>query len=235
MSAAVIETDEMADFELRVVDYHFAREGHALPPPDKSLLYDYVVGTDYIFVRTRCAGIDVCFPIGANWHPARGLAEVQPYLMWDFPRVPSALVEQMYEIGWKLSVERQCEALFHLSWLSPAQGDELACQPTVVAASEGWVLEYPEQIATGDRVKPVHTGKGSSAARSIIEVHTHPDSRAKFSPVDDRDEARGVKVYAVMGELFTQPEIRARVSIYGHFFEYPATEFFELPAGLRTA
>jgi len=234
MSTAV-ETDELADFELRVADYHFAREGREVPPPDESLLYDYVFGADYTFVRTRCPGIDVCFPIGANWHTARGLAEVEPYLMWDLPRVPSRLVEQMYEIGWKMSVERQCEALFHLSWLSPAQSDELAGQATAIASAEGWVLEFPEQIANEERVKPVHTGAGSSAARSIIEVHTHPDGPAKFSPVDDKDEARGVKIYAVMGELFTKPELRARVSIYGHFCEYPATEFFELPAGLRTA
>lgn len=197
MSIEAINSD-IPDVRLRTSDYYFARQGETLLPPDEALLYAYVVSRDLILVRAACTGIEACIPVGYNWDPLPGLASVSPYVYWDFPRVPEQFVSQMLEISRKVSASKDTEALFHLSWLPPTVADELAQQTTSVLSGEGWVLEYPEQVASGERVRPVQTGAGSSSARSVIEVHTHPFSDAKFSPIDDRDESRGVKLYAMI-------------------------------------
>ena len=47
--------------------------------------------------------------------------------------------------------------------------------------------------------------------------------RAYFSDTDNRDET-GFRIYGVMGEIFSNPQIRMRVGIYGHFYETATTD-----------
>jgi hypothetical protein len=97
----------------------------------------------------------------------------------------------------------------------------------------GWHLEYPDQYATAERVRPTHQGKGSSEDRAIIELHSHPYDDASFSEIDDADEGGlSFRAYAVIGRLFDRPEIRTRVALFGHFMPYSAAEFFQLPGWL---
>jgi len=55
--------------------------------------------------------------------------------------------------------------------------------------------------------------------------------KAYFSPEDNADEI-GFRIYGVLGEIFTNPQIRMRVGIYGHFYETVATGILELPEQL---
>ncbi|HEX8653065.1 MAG TPA: hypothetical protein VF708_19770 [Pyrinomonadaceae bacterium] len=223
---------DLPELTLRSIEHYFAREGEELPDVDEALLYDYVVSREFVLVRTCCSGVEACFPVGVNYEHLSGLQSVPPYIFWDYPRVPVQLVSDMLKIGRDISSSKDTEALFHLSWQPPTAADRLALAATAISSGEGWVLEYPEQHATGGGVRPIQTGAGSSAARSIIEVHTHPFDEAAFSEIDDRDEQRGVKVYAVMGFIHDRPQMRARLGVYGHYMELPSRNFFELPEAL---
>jgi hypothetical protein len=98
----------------------------------------------------------------------------------------------------------------------------------------GWHLLFPEQRGTEHHVEPLQRGPGTAEAEALIEVHSHHAMEAKFSDEDDVDEGGGMsfRVYGVIGTIFLSPAIRARVGLFGHLYEYPASEFFELPEGV---
>jgi len=57
--------------------------------------------------------------------------------------------------------------------------------------------------------------------------------QAVFSDHDDIDEGTlSFRIYVVIGSIFSNPSLRARVGLFGHFLEYPASEFFNLPEGV---
>jgi hypothetical protein len=214
---------------LRLTDHHFARRGELLPPVDESLMLDYVVAANGTFARGRRPGLEVCLPV--SLHKVRGLAPISPYAQWGYPKIPKLALSRMLALSLSACSIRPTEALFHLSWDTPTSevldGTALYLNPGM------WCLERPEQHATKDRVEPVRKGAGSSEARAIVEVHSHHYDKAFFSQQDNEDEGGcSFRVYAVLGTIFDRPTIRARVGLFGHFFEYPASEFFELPEGL---
>jgi hypothetical protein len=174
-------------------------------------------------------------PISFNLQPARGLDTVSPYVRWGYPKVSQEITEAMLTISRDLCQPLPREALFHLStdvrW--GLVEEPIACPDESHLACRGaWHLEYPDQQATHDFVRPVEIGSGSSTERALIEVHSHHSMRADFSPQDNHDEAQGFRVYAVIGNIFAAPEIRARVGLFGHFWEFPAGRFFEIPPEL---
>lgn len=217
---------------LRVAEHYFARRDEHLPPVDESLWLDYVVGAGGVYARGRRPGLEVCMPIaGAR---VRGLRGVEPYVQWGFPRLPARFVERMIGTAKTRCERTPTEALFHLTFDPERRFTLEHAGSTVMDFHTGWHLEFPDQAATADRVKPVHQGKGSSEDRAIIEVHSHPYGEAQFSDTDDEDEgALSFRIYAVIGRLFDRPEIRCRVALFGNFMEYTAAEFFDLPAGVR--
>jgi hypothetical protein len=44
--------------------------------------------------------------------------------------------------------------------------------------------------------------------------------------VDNRDE-QGARFYAVIGRIYSRPEIRLRLGVYGDFVDLPAAALFE--------
>lgn len=215
---------------VRIAAHHFAPRDKPLPPIDDSLWLDYVVGAGGVYARGRRAGLEVCMPVASA--RVRGLGPVEPYVEWGFPRIPARFLGLMLAVSRQRCASQPAETLFHLSWscIRPAPAD---AHSSALAAGEGWLLEFPEQLATHDRVRPLHQGRDNSEARAVIEVHTHPYDEARFSEVDDADEGGlSFRVYAVLGRLFDRPEVRCRVGLFGHFMEWGAREFFELPAGV---
>jgi hypothetical protein len=75
-------------------------------------------------------------------------------------------------------------------------------------------------------VRPI--GPAPSYETAVVEVHSHHGMAARFSPTDDADET-GFRVFGVLGEIYTQPTLRVRVGLYGHYWEIPATWVFQLP------
>jgi hypothetical protein len=105
---------------------------------------------------------------------------------------------------------RPVESLFHLEWRGY------------------WHLTIPKQRRTASTVIPFDDGATSSYASALIELHSHHDMRAFFSSTDDRDET-GFRVYAVIGRIFTCPELLVRIGCEGVHWIVPATEIFDLP------
>jgi PRTRC genetic system protein A len=208
--------------DLGLTQYHFAMPGALLPAVDESKLLDYVVAANGVYARGRRPGLEVCMPVSFNLQSVRGLAEVSSYAQWGFPLVPVGFVEQMLAISKGVCVSFPREALFYLSFIEKTEGRQLA-------ECDGWNLAMPDQHATEESVIPSAPGAGRNA---LIELHSHHSMRAEFSPTDDKDESQGFRVYAVIGTIFEKPMIRTRIGLFGHFFDYPASEFFELPEGL---
>jgi hypothetical protein len=213
-----------------LVTHFFLNPGAELPPADESKLVEYVHGSNGVLARSRREGIEAALPAGFSFTDLPGLAPVAPYVRWELPRVPAALVEVMLNVSRAACTPNPAEALFYLHY-GPAPEDR-----GQLVTRDGWNLEMPAQRATADSVEPVETGAGTATARALIEVHSHHSMRADFSEGDDKDEVGWFRVYAILGNIFERPEIRARVSVFGgHVCEWPAREFFELPDELYDA
>lgn len=85
-----------------------------------------------------------------------------------------------------------------------------------------WQVAIPKQTATAARV----TYRGGNEASIALDLHSHHEMGAYFSPTDDRDEL-GARFYAVIGRIYSRPEIRLRLGLYGIFIDLAATTLFE--------
>lgn len=206
----------MSETNIQLADYHILQNGEALAPsPGK--LYCYTLAGNGVLIRARREGLDACARVAACG--IRGLTPVEPFVEFSLPKVPAILTAIMLRKSREACVTNGApvEALFYLEQQKGV-----------------WVLNVPEQRATSSSVRPENDAD-ESYARSVIELHSHHQMDAFFSHQDDTDET-GFKIYAVMGRIFSDPaEIRVRVGVYEHFVEVPASDIFELPAGLAEA
>lgn len=213
-----------------LTEYHFALSGIDLPGVNENLLLDYVIASNGVFARGRRPGLEVCMPVSFTLQPLRGLKHVSSYAQWGYPKVPVELLDRMVAVSRAVCNIAPREALFHLRFDRECLSTECTQH---VACGAGWHVEWPYQRAGSDFVEPVLTGIGTSTERAVIELHSHHEMRAEFSPRDNEDESQGFRVYAVIGKLFSKPEISTRIGLFGHFWQYSAAEFFDLPGDLR--
>jgi PRTRC genetic system protein A len=82
-------------------------------------------------------------------------------------------------------------------------------------------VKKPPQRATGTSV----TAAGSSDPAVFCDLHSHGNMPAFWSRTDDADE-QSARVFAVIGKLDTEPEIRLRVGLYGYWRPLPVTTVF---------
>jgi PRTRC genetic system protein A len=195
-----------------IVSHVFAKTDLLEPMPLVDL-YQYVVAANGIFVRAERPGLHVLIWVAATSTPIRGLVELSPYVHTSWGKVPARITAHMIEMAYRASHrEILHERLFYLE-------------------DSPWRLILPEQSATGVSVRPLNP---YGAAAASIEVHSHHAMAPYFSSTDDRDE-RGFRIYAVLGNLLSQPMIHVRVSVYWHFCSIPACRVFELPVGVEDA
>jgi hypothetical protein len=65
----------------------------------------------------------------------------------------------------------------------------------------------------------------------LVEVHSHGNLPAYFSPTDDTDECSGFRIYGVLGNVkASQPEILLRVGLFGHGWTVSVPQVFEVNA-----
>ncbi len=214
-----------------MIEHFFAFPNQPLPPVDEHKLLDYVVAANATFVRSRRPGLEVCLPVSVNFEAVRGLAPLAPYAQWGFPRIPLKLVETMLAVSKGVCTVSPREALFYLHFNEVTDCKSLLPH---VACESGWHVLMPGQRASVDSVVPLDP-ISNIVADAVVELHSHHAMRAEFSSDDDADESQGFRVYAVIGTIFDNPIIHARVGLFGHFYDYPASEFFELPEELADA
>lgn len=192
-----------------IVNYQFAI--HETRPPRADCLYEYVVGSNGIFVQARRPGLSARIWVAPTLTPLRGLLEVDPFVKID-QRVPEHLLDQMFVRSF---YQGNKEILFYLK-------------------SNPWRVTAPRQVQSAGGVRPVDPFEGGTD--TILELHSHHHMSAFFSATDNRDEQSGFRLFAVIGDLQSaRPTIRARVGIYGHFWEIPAGWVFDLPGYARDA
>lgn len=206
--------------------HNFARVGQAIPEVDVTKAVDYLHGSNGVLARSRKPGLEVGLPVGVNYQQVKGLMPIQPYVKWEMPLVPRQLVELMLSVSRTMASPQLTEVLFYLSYGEPQTNDG-------IISEGGWNLEAPSQRATDQSVIPERTGAGTSTERALIEVHSHHVMPATFSDGDDFDELGWFRVYAVIGNIFDKPEVRARIALFGHVCEWQASTFFELPEELN--
>ena len=187
------------------VNYHFAKDTDL--PQISNGLYEYVIGSNGVFVRAKRPGLEATIWTAAVNQPIRGLKELKPYLRIN--KVPAYLTARMVEMAYRAN---GIEILFYLG-----------------LEGEKWRLNVPDQVQSGAAV----IAKDSFSWKdTLIEVHSHHNMKSFFSKTDDQEESAGFRIYSVIGNLGSRPTILTRVGIYGHFQKIPSSWVYDLPAGL---
>lgn len=144
---------------------------------------------------------------------------IKPKVELAFGTLGTALA-QMQEFGAHAMVEAPTEAAASLIW-----NDE----------TRAWAIRYPEIIgtATPDHIqyKQVDLGERESIA---MDLHSHGNSAAFFSPTDDDDDRGAIKISGVFGGLDQDsPSVALRLCVLGLYIpiQVPAEKIF----GERTA
>ncbi|ADI66291.1 hypothetical protein [Trichormus azollae] len=94
-----------------------------------------------------------------------------------------------------------------------------------------WHLYTPEETAISTSVIPVEA-TSLFYETAMIEVHSDYSMSAQFSATDDEEEAGKFRIFAVLGEIFTNPHIYIRLGTYSHFWLISDNWVFELPTCL---
>jgi PRTRC genetic system protein A len=209
----VTVTPVLPTFSAGLIQHIIATNQH-LPEIAATSMYEYVYAGNGTFVRARREGLVAIAPV--VYYKAKGLRAISASVQMTYPPVPVALVQQMLEAARLPSngEGKPVEILFHLHF-----------------ENGNWQLTIPEQEQTATSCKPLDNSLNSSYAKALIEVHSHHGMNAYFSDTDNRDET-GFRIYGVLGEIFSNPQIRMRVGIYSHFYETATTGIFELPPHL---
>jgi len=201
----------MTDAISNLVGYRIAYPGIPLPPIEASL-YEYVMAGNGIFIRGARREFQAQFCITPC--TLRGLANLEPSLQLNAPRVPREIVTEMLRRARAARDAKgePCEIVFHLE----------------LGEAGTWRCHVPNQAQSPMRAKPSDDSPSSSYARACIEVHSHVDMYARFSSLDDQDEV-GFRVYAILGCISTRAVMRVRVGMYGYRHDIPANWVFDLP------
>ncbi len=206
-----MQLQNLSDNKATFVRYNLATDSNAISTPSQAL-QEYWIASNGIFLRSTRDLIDACIQLNNLALP--GLAQIQPYLKFNFPLIPERLVAAMLELAQKVGDQ---EILFYLAF----RGKE-------------WELVIPDQIATATSVKPAEP-VDPVYHQALIEVHSHHRMQARFSATDNEEESGKFRIFAVLGEIFTSPAISVRLGIYNYFQLIPANKVFELPPDLNDA
>ena len=82
-------------------------------------------------------------------------------------------------------------------------------------------VKKPPQSVTGVSV----TAVAHHAPTLFCDLHSHGNMHAFWSGTDNADEKSAI-LYAVIGKLDSEPEIRLRVGVYGYWMALPVTAVF---------
>jgi hypothetical protein len=213
------------------IPYH-TYYGQSLPEP---AIYDYVtdqagvvmrVRTPHFYAVHRCAFGHVR---GLGRWPEEAEAATpgtQAGVLLSVPKIPASWLTRVLGHALKasgsvakmtlraLTALRPIEAMYHFHYL-PQQADG--------APGCGWQVRIPKQVAKADLVDYW----GGNEATVALDLHSHHEMPAFFSQdKDDKDEL-GARFYAVIGRIYSRPEIRLRLGLYGKWVNLPATTLFE--------
>jgi PRTRC genetic system protein A len=172
-------------------------------PPISAQLYEYIFAANGVFLRAKRSGIEIMWAIGSA--QVRGLATLEPYLVWEGNKIPTYLLNQMLRES-QININ---EVLWYL-W-----------QET------DWILSKPNQISSPTSVVPIYRNLiNTDYEKALIEVHSHGNMPPVPSATDNADE-QGFRIYVILGCVNSFPQISVRVGLAGYFCPIPAYMIFE--------
>jgi len=195
-----------------LVRRHIATPAAPLPAPQPGITW--VWAANGIWKRGVTRDLDILIRVG-DAMAVPGLAALLPhvrYRAWP-KRLPGQLLAPLLADarragGGDGAILRPIEKQYFLIWRD---------QDVRLIAPTG-------QDASSARVSYAMPARGVV----LCDIHSHHEMAAYFSATDDRDDtASGVSVSAVVGRIFTRPEIRVRLNVYGARLEVPAALVFD--------
>lgn len=125
------------------------------------------------------------------------------------PRIPAKWLEAVLAHAQKAghqpnAILRPVEQMYHFHWLNE------------------WRVAVPRQQASAGRVSYA----GGNESSVVLDLHSHHEMGAFFSETDNADE-QGCRFYAVIGRIFSRPELRLRLGVYGDWVELDPLVLFE--------
>jgi PRTRC genetic system protein A len=187
----------------------------ASPEPDDAPGITWIFAANGVWKRGQDAHRTVLLPVPGWPHlpPVPGLAPLLPAVRWrGFPRrLPGQLLAGM------LAHARKAVAAIPGS----AVVQPIEQQYHVTLEAGRLAVRVPPQAATAARVT-----YAPPDAPVLLDLHSHHAMAAFFSGTDNRDDD-GLGVSAVIGRIFTRPEIRCRLCCYGHVCAVPALTIFD--------
>jgi hypothetical protein len=92
-----------------------------------------------------------------------------------------------------------------------------------------YFIYVPKQIVRIDMIHAERNYELESKHLLVMDIHSHNNMKAYFSPTDDRDE-RATRIYAVVGSLENLiPDIYIRISAGGDYTDINIFDVFENP------
>jgi len=185
------------------VAYLVHREAKSAPVLLNGKAYAYVIAGNGLFKLASGRHLEALIPVAHC--PVVGLPPLMPYARLRRGRIPGQLLQAILKDARAQAWDSPREAMYHLA----------------IDDRQKIHLSKP-----GQRAGAAHLGYTGGHDQGIVcDVHSHHEMRAFFSPTDDGDEL-GFRFYAVVGRIFTQPEIRLRVGVYGSYWTVPVAVLF---------
>jgi PRTRC genetic system protein A len=190
-----------------LVTYHVHKQDPLTS--NDALAYQYILAGNGVFIRAETCFFDALLPVGPCI--VRGLVMLHQYFRLKVPRVPARLLDTI------LADARRARRP------SGGQVENGLNEVLYQFYHHGRAVQVkkPPQRATGVSV----TAAGSSDPAVFCDLHSHGTMHAFWSRTDDADE-QSARVFAVIGKLDTEPEIRLRIGLYGYWRPLPVTAVF---------
>jgi PRTRC genetic system protein A len=199
--------DLIALLSARIHAYHVATAACPVPPDTTPLTW--IVAANGTFLRGANRSRQVLVQIDRHRPSIPGLVNLQAGVCWSGygERLPGHLLQHV---------------LRHARSATNAAGRPVEQQYWIVDRGRGLTVIRPPQLASA---RMVVTPRAHLPV--LCDLHSHHGMDARFSPIDDCDDALTIGVAAVIGRIFTTPTIRTRLTVYGYTEEVPAALIFD--------
>ena len=164
---------------------------------EKGIYYNYIIASNGLFIEAENPLISARIPIAACC--IRGLAPLEKRISLLYGSIP----QRFFDLALRLFLSD-----IHIEHYVAVVGDA------------GYRFSIPVQDKSSGGVV-YEAGKDI-----VLEMHSHGEMRAGFSPADDKDDA-GLKLFGVVGNLGRKPVVKLRIGVYGYFHKLSWNEVFD--------
>lgn len=164
---------------------------------ERGFFYDYIFASNGLFIEAESPRITARIRIADV--EIRGLAPIETKVSLLYGSIP----QRFFDLALDL-------------FLTDIGTEHYAA----VTADAGYHFYIPVQDKAAASVV-YQTG-----TNVVLEMHSHGQMGARFSPTDNTDEA-GMKIYCVIGRLDATPILKLRVGVYGYFQKLSWRDVFD--------